>query len=215
VNAGEQPIVDVAETRPIVERAEMARGAKWHMVRDVVELRSGHTVQREVVVHPGAVGIVALDEELRVFVIRQYRHPVAAQLWEIPAGLLDEPGEDPLEAAKRELLEEVGLRASEWDHVIDVFSSPGMSSEVVRVFLARGLSPVIDHERPELVDEEVDLRVTAIPLSDLVDHVLAGRVHNALAVAGILAVAEAQRRGWSSLQPPGRPWPTPSWAPPG
>lgn len=187
-------------------------GAKWTVVTDRVELDADTAVDRDVVVHPGAVGVVALDSDDQVVVLRQYRHPVAAHLWEIPAGLLDEPGESPWSTARRELVEEAGLMASEWHTLVDLYSSPGMSSETIRVFLARGLSEVDPADRPPRTDEERDLVVARLGLPDLVHRVLAGHIHNSLAVAGLLAAAEARRAGWDSLLPPDHPWPGPSWA---
>ena len=186
--------------------------AKWSVVTDRVALDPETVVNRDVVVHPGAVGVIALDPDDRVVVLRQYRHPVAAHLWEIPAGLLDEPGEPPWATAQRELVEEAGIRAEQWHTLIDLYSSPGMSSETIRVFLARGLSDADPADRPPPTDEERDLVVARVPLPELVRRVLAGHVHNSLAVAGLLAAAESQRNGWSSLLPADHPWPGPSWA---
>jgi 8-oxo-dGDP phosphatase len=137
---------------------------------------------------------------------------VAAHLWEIPAGLLDGPGEPPLATAQRELVEEAGIVADQWHTLIDLYSSPGMSSETIRVFLARGLGDADPTDRPAPVDEERDLVVARVPLPELVRRVLTGHVHNAAAVAGLLAAAEAQRNGWVSLLPADHPWPGPSWA---
>jgi ADP-ribose pyrophosphatase len=178
---------------------------------DRVRLDPDTEVARDLVVHPGAVGVVALDEEERVTVIRQYRHPVAADLWEIPAGLLDEPGESPLSTAKRELVEEVGLQASVWHTLVDLYSSPGMSSETIRVFVARDISDVDPAARPEPKDEERHLVVRRVALDEAVEHVMAGQVHNSLAVAALLATSEARRQKWKTLRPPDHPWPGPSW----
>jgi 8-oxo-dGTP pyrophosphatase MutT (NUDIX family) len=210
--SGTPDVSDLAGSFPVTARHERMVGAKWQVVTDRVELDADTVVQRDVVVHPGAVGIVALDDDDEVVVLRQYRHPVASHLWEIPAGLLDEPGEAPLTTAQRELVEEAGVVADEWHTVIDLYSSPGMSSEVVRVFLARGLTTVDPSERPTPTDEERDLIVCRVPLTELVSRVLAGQVHNSLAVAGLLAVSESRRGGWTSLRPASHPWPAISWA---
>ncbi len=210
--SGTPDVNDLAGSFPVVTRRERMVGAKWKVVTDRVELDPDTAVDRDVVVHPGAVGIVALDDEERVVVLRQYRHPVASHLWEIPAGLLDEPGEPPLATAQRELVEEAGLTAAEWHTVIDLYSSPGMSSEAIRVFLARGLTVVDPADRPTPTDEERDLIVCSVDLSELVDRVLAGQLHNSLAVAALLAVAESRRGDWRSLRPPEDPWPATSWA---
>ena len=203
---------DQPGSKPVLERVERVAAAKWSVVTDRVQLDADTVVNRDVVVHPGAVGIVALDDDDRVVMLRQYRHPVACHLWEIPAGLLDDPGESPVETARRELVEEVGLVASQWHRVIDLHSSPGMSSETVRVFLARGLSDVDPALRPTPTDEERDLVVVKVGLDDLVERVLGGHIRNALAVAALLAVAEARRTQWRLLQPPEYPWPAPEWA---
>ncbi len=170
------------------------------MVTDSVELDGDVVVERDVVVHPGAVGIVALDDDERVVLIRQYRHAVQAQLWELPAGLLDEPGEDPLVGAQRELFEEAHLRADSWDLLIDLYSSPGMSSEVIRIFLARDLHEVAEHERHEQVDEERDMPSVRVPLDVACDLAMRGRIHNAMAVAGLLATERARASGWAGLR---------------
>ena len=196
----------------MTSRRERVVGAKWRVVTDRVVLDADTSVDRDVVVHPGAVGVVAIDDKGDVVVLRQYRHPIAGHLWEIPAGLLDEPGESPWSTAQRELVEEAGLLADEWHTLIDLYSSPGMSSETVRVFLARGLHDVNPAERPPRTDEERDLVVVRADLTELVQRVLAGHVHNSLAVAGLLAAAESRRGGWASLLPPDHPWAGPAWA---
>lgn len=205
-------ISDLTGSRPVTRRRERVSAAKWTVVTDRVLLDADTTVERDVVVHPGAVGVVAIDPDDQVVVLRQYRHPVAGQLWEIPAGLLDEPEESPLATAQRELVEEAGLKASQWDTLIDLYSSPGMSSETIRVFVARGLSEVNAADRPERTDEERDLVVVRVALSGLVDQILKGHVRNSLAVSGLLAAAEARRGGWATLLPPDHPWPGPSWS---
>lgn len=209
--SGSADVSDQTGSRPVIERVERLDAAKWSVVTDRVQLDADTVVNRDVVLHPGAVGIVALDDRERVVVLRQYRHPVASELWEIPAGLLDEPGESPLATAQRELVEEVGLRAAHWHRVIDLHSSPGMSSETIRVFLARGLADVDPALRPPATDEERDLVVVRVGLDDLVARVLGGHIRNSLAVAALLAVAESRREEWSSLRPPEDPWPAPSW----
>jgi len=204
-------VSDQPGSKPVLERVERLKTAKWSVVTDQVQLDADTVVNRDVVVHPGAVGVVALDESERVVMLRQYRHPVASHLWEIPAGLLDEPGESPVATAQRELVEEVGLVAAQWHRVIDLHSSPGMSSETIRVFLARGLGDVDPALRPPPTDEERDLVVVRVGLDDLVERVIGGHVRNSLAVAAILSVAECRRAEWRSLGPPEYPWPAPSW----
>ena len=109
---------------------------------DQVSMPGGVTSQRDVVELPGAVGIVAIDDEGRVLLVRQYRHPVRRRLWEIPAGLLDSTSESAVQAATRELAEEGHLRAAEWFTLVDTLTSPGSSDETVRILLARGLTDI-------------------------------------------------------------------------
>lgn len=171
---------------------------------DEVAMPGGRRARREVVEHPGAVAVVALDDADRVVLIHQYRYPLGRRLWELPAGLLDVPGEDPLRTAQRELVEEVGLQAGQWSLLVDVASSPGFTDQGERVFLARGLSEV---GRPEPAgDEEADLVVHRFELDEAVRMVFAGEVVNAPAVAGLLA-AQAVRDGRAQERDPGAPWP--------
>jgi 8-oxo-dGDP phosphatase len=155
-------------------------------------------VERDVVDHPGSVGVLALDAQDRVLLIFQYRHPAGHRLWEIPAGLRDVAGEPLWRTAQRELAEEAGQQATEWATLVDVFTSPGMTNERSRVFLARGLSPVdIDFER---VHEEADMPVEWVPLDEAVRHVLSGDLHNSLAATGILAAHAARATGFRDLR---------------
>jgi ADP-ribose pyrophosphatase len=163
----------------------------------------GDTAVREVIEHYGAVAVAALDQDGRVPLIYQYRHPLGRRLWELPAGLLDEAGEDPLTTARRELKEETGLAATDWRVLIDVASSPGFTDESVRVFLARGLTEV---GRPKAHDEEADLTVHWFRLEEAVLMVLRGEIVNATAAAGILA-AHAVTVDAEPTRPPDAPWP--------
>ena len=182
-------------------------GLVWDVRRDEVELGDGQTVTREVVVHTGAVGIIALDEHDRVLLVRQYRHPVLSYLWEPPAGLLDVAGEDPLDAARRELAEEADLRADEWHLLVDYYNSPGGSSESFRCYLARVLHDVPHDERHDRHAEERDMATSWVRLDDARDLVLRGRLHNPTAVCGVLAACAARDAGWSTLRPADSPWP--------
>ena len=135
------PVEDRAVSWPVVSTDELLRNWLITVRTDKVRLPDGHHAERTVVTHPGAVAVLALDDADRVLMIRQYRHPVGRELWEIPAGLRDADGESPLRTAQRELLEETGYRAREWHTLADYFSSPGYTTERIRVFLARGSSP--------------------------------------------------------------------------
>ena len=173
---------------------------------DTVRMPGGAIAVRDVVEHPGAVGVVVLDDVDRLIMIRQYRHPVRAYMWELPAGLLDEAGESALSAAQRELLEEVGLRAARWDVLVDVHSSAGMTDEAYRVYLARDVSAKAADFVPG-AHEEADMEEKWLPLDDAVSAVLAGEITNGLAVAGILATDRARRDGYTTLRPADARWP--------
>ncbi len=173
---------------------------------DTVRMPGGAIAVRDVVEHPGAVGVVVLDDDDRLIMIRQYRHPVRAYMWELPAGLLDEAGESALSAAQRELFEEVGLRAARWNVLVDVHSSAGMTDEAYRVYLARDVSAKAEDFVPG-VHEEADMEEKWLQLDDAVAAVLAGEITNGLAVAGILAADRARRDGYTTLRPADASWP--------
>ena len=170
--------------------------------RDIVSMPGGTTSQRDVVVHPGAVAVVALRGE-DVLLVNQYRHPVQRRLDELPAGLLDVAGEPALACAQRELVEEAGYEADTWHLLVDVLSSPGMTDEAIRVFLARDLREV-----PRAVQEHEELEMTTrwLPLTAAVDAALGGELENAACVTGVLAAAAAAARGFTGLRPPEAPW---------
>lgn len=182
------------------------RGRVVTLRRDEVQLTDALTV-REVVEHPGAVAVVALDDDEQVVMVKQYRHPVGRELEELPAGLLDVEDESALVAAKRELAEETRLQAERWDVLVDLYSSPGMSDEAVRVYLARGLSEATNDDGFVPEHEEVSMTVHRRRLDELVTQVLAGALQNGIAVAGVLAAASARQDGFSRLRPDDAPWP--------
>jgi ADP-ribose pyrophosphatase len=162
----------------------------------------GNIVTREVVENFGAVAIVAMDDDGRIPMVYQYRHPLARRLWELPAGLLDIDGEAPQVTAARELHEEAGLQAETWQVLIDLDSAPGFSDESVRVFLATGLTQV---KRPEAHDEEADLTLGWFSIAEAVQRVFSGEIVNSLAVSGILA-AHAVSEGLAEPRPVDAPW---------
>ncbi|HEY9324083.1 MAG TPA: NUDIX hydrolase [Agromyces sp.] len=166
-------------------------GRVWDVRSDTVRYGDGEIV-RQYVDHPGAAAVVAVDDERRVLLIQQYRHPIRHRDWEVPAGLLDIPGEEPLDAARRELAEEVDLEAVSWEPLVSIFTTPGGNDEVVHIFLARGLTRVAEAHPRE--DEEADIRTEWLPLADAVDGILAGRLRNGILIAGVLAAAEKLRQ---------------------
>jgi 8-oxo-dGDP phosphatase len=194
-------IRDVAEAWPVISSARLGDGTLVRLRKDVVRLPGGETVGRDVLEHPGAVAVLALDAEDRVLMIRQYRHPVGRLLWEIPAGLRDVAGEPLRATAERELLEEAGHRAAEWQVLIDSFSSPGISTERLRIFLARDLAEVPVAERSYVPEhEEAYLQVAWVPLDQAVARVLAGDLHNGVTELGILSAYVARQDGFSTLR---------------
>lgn len=176
------------------------------MRSDTVRLPDGSDVVRELVAHPGAVGIIALDDHDRVALVRQYRHPVGSYLWEAPAGLLDAEGEAPLLTAQRELYEEAHLRADTWHVLVDYYNSPGSSSEAFRCFLARDVSAV-DGDRHAGEGEERDMPLRWVDLDDAVAAAFRGDLHNPTTVSGVLAAYTARALRWSPLRPADSPWP--------
>lgn len=198
-----EPLQDVKDlSREVVARREIFRGFAFGLVSEDVRLDPAdpHPATRDFVDHPGAVAIVALREggdEPEVLLLRQYRHPVRALLWEVPAGLLDVAGEDPAAAAARELAEEACLQAGRLDVLVDYFTTPGGNSESLRIFLARDLTPAPLPAGFTREAEERELELRWVPLSQAVQAVHAGHIHNPSAVVGVLATA-------SALAAPGR-----------
>jgi 8-oxo-dGTP pyrophosphatase MutT (NUDIX family) len=198
---------DVIGTRPVLSTERLHAGMIWDVKADRVDLGEAGVVRREYIRHPGAVGILAVDEQGRVAVIDQYRHPVGMTLWEIPAGLLDVDGEPPHEAARRELAEEADLVAGSWHVLVDFMNSPGGTSEAFRCFLARDLSAVAEADRHQRTGEELGMQVRWVGLEELRDGILAGRLHSPSLVIGVLAALAARDAGWDTLRPVDAPWP--------
>jgi 8-oxo-dGDP phosphatase len=186
------PLSDEAHGVEVLESVVAFAGAVWDIRRERFAYGDA-TLTREFLEHPGAVAVLAVDDDDRILCIQQYRHPLQMRDWEIPAGLLDVDGEPTLEAAQRELAEEVDLVAADWQPLITMHTSPGGSDEVIHVFRATGLSPA-----PEAFDrdsEEADIVVRWVALSAAVDAVLAGRVHNGIFQAAVLAEHARRTRG--------------------
>jgi 8-oxo-dGDP phosphatase len=172
---------------------------------DQVTMPGGNESQRDVVEHPGAVGVVALDDSGRVMLIKQYRHPVKEALFELPAGLLDVEGEQALAAAQRELGEEAGIQAERWNVLVDVLTSPGMTDEASRIYLARSVSDMGEERSTE--DEEADIELNWVDLDEALRSVMSGGIRNSLAVMGLLAAARARDAGFENLREAEAPWP--------
>lgn len=182
--------VDRPESWPVLGTEPVWRGtAPFSVRRDTVH-RPGHPdvpFGRLVLDHPGAAAVLAVDDDERVLVLEQYRHPAARRFVELPAGLLDEPGEDPLDAARRELREEAVLLAGTWSHLLSTYPSPGLSSERIEIFLAHDLREAPDRGGFEPAHEEADMTTAWVPVQDLVAGVLAGRLTNGPLALAVLA----------------------------
>lgn len=190
-------LVDTPEAWLVRASRTAFQGAKIAIRVDEVEMPGDFTAVRDLVVHPGSVGVLVLDEAdpdaPRVLVLSQYRHPVSRRLWEFPAGLLDEPGESALLAAQRELAEEAHLTGGDWRVLVDAYTTPGCSDEAVRLYVARGTRP-IGGARVAGIHEEADMELRWVDLDALVTGVLAGDLHNPLVVIGALALQAALAR---------------------
>jgi ADP-ribose pyrophosphatase len=185
----------VHDSRPLVDTG-------WVVgLREDVISRPGHaeeTFTRWTLEHPGAVVVLAVDDEERVLCLRQYRHSNEQVFVELPAGLKDVAGESAIDTAARELREEAELSASDWRLLLSTYSSAGITTEVHDIFLARGLAPA---PRGEMVmeHEEAELEVLWAPMSELLEAVLAGRVRQGPLVQAVLAYDVLSRR--DSLAP--------------
>lgn len=201
-------VVDRPEDWPVLDRQVKATGRVQDFVEDRVLTPSGEQIVRQWVEHPGAVAVMAMDDQGRLAVVHQYRHPVGYRLVEPPAGILDHAGESGVSAARRELAEEARLAASDWRTLVDIFTSPGGLQESIRIFLARDLSPT---ERPDgfVVDgEEADMCLYWLPLEHLVELIYLGEVQSPTMVAGTLALALAVEQGrLDQLRPADADWP--------
>ena len=191
----DEELSDRSESWPVRESREAFRHPFLSLALDTVEAPDGESFERVYVRHKGAVGVVAMDEDDRVLLLEQYRHPARARLVELPAGVLDQEGEDPRDAAVRELAEEADLVAAEWTPLLRMLSSPGFSDEHWHVYLARGLTAVPESGRHTRVHEEAYMTRVWVPLGDAVGAALAGQITDAMAVGGVLAASA--RRGLS------------------
>jgi 8-oxo-dGTP pyrophosphatase MutT (NUDIX family) len=192
------PLADAPERWPVRHTTRPYQG--FIAVReDSVTGPDGAEFTRVVMESPGAVGVLVVDDahadEPRVLLLRQYRHAAGSRLLEVPAGLLDMEGEEPLAAAVRELEEEASLRADSWSPLLRIWSSPGLSDEHWDVYLASGLSVVPEVERAPREHEEADMTAVWVPLSAAVEAVLEGRIADSMAVSAVLALHARRTRG--------------------
>lgn len=170
----------------VSKRDVVFKGKIWDVVSETFNYNDAQ-LTREFVAHPGAVAVIALNEDQEILLIKQYRHPVREYLWEIPAGLLDMPGESRLEAAKRELLEETGYIAAQWQELIEFHTTPGGNDETITIFVAQELR--LQGHDLELEGEEVDLELRWVPLAEALGSVLKSEMRSPSAGYGIMALA--------------------------
>ncbi len=182
-------LADEPADHTIVSSELVFSGRVWNVLSDRFSY-GDHEIVREYVEHPGAVAVLAIDDLDRVLLIQQYRHPIRTRDWELPAGLLDMVGEHPLETARRELAEEADLVANQWSELVSFHPSPGGNSELIRVYLATGLSAA--EQVFERTEEEADIRLEWIAFDDAVAGVLDGRFRNSILMLAVLA-AHARR----------------------
>jgi ADP-ribose pyrophosphatase len=162
-----------------LERRSIFEGKILRVYLDRVRLPNGKEAEREVVLHWGAVGMVPLDEDNHVFLVRQYRHATGKDLVEIPAGKLA-AGEDPLDCARRELMEEIGYSADEWVKLAAFYTSPGFSDETLCLYLARGL-----HAGKADPDEDEFLEIMRVPLVEAMAMIASGEIEDSKTICGL------------------------------
>ena len=187
-------IGDSAESWPVSGTESAFESSYVSLAVDTIVDPAGDEHSRAVVRPHGAIGVLALDEDDRILLVEQYRHPVGRRLLEIPAGTLDVPGESTRDAAARELAEEADVVAAEWESILHLLATPGYSTEAWEVFHATGLSAVPEADRTIREAEEADMAQWWLPFDQAVDAVLAGRISDSMTVASILAVQVLRSR---------------------
>ena len=179
------PLADVADPAPLLSRETVFDGMVWDIVRDTVTF-GGRPMMREYMAHTGAVVVAAFDDDDRLLLINQYRQPIGSREWELPAGLLDLPGEDRLAAAQRELAEEADLVAAHWRELVTYHPSAGGSDEAITIYEARELSS--SEEVHARTDEEAEIVVRWEPLEVVIAAIGAGMLRNGPLITAALLV---------------------------
>ena len=167
-------------TESIVKLRTVYSGRVITLNVETVRLPNGHVTDLEIMHHPGGAAVVAIDAASRVCLLRQFRHAIGGWIWELPAGKL-EPTEPALDTARRELIEEAGIEAAEWLPLGDYVSSPGVFTETVKLYLARGLRAVtISHEAAELIE------IHWVPFDEACGRALSGEINDGKTALGLL-----------------------------
>jgi ADP-ribose pyrophosphatase len=177
-------------TEHTVESKTVYQGRLLHVREDIVRLPDGKPARREYIVHPGAAVMLAMPDAHSVLMERQYRYPLRSHVYELPAGKMD-PGEDALETAKRELLEETGYRARDWRHLLTTYPVVGYSNERIELYLARDLEYV-----GHALDEGEFLDVFTLPLDEAIQWVRSGRIVEAKTIMALLLAERIAAGRW-------------------
>ena len=173
----------------VINRKQVAyRGRAFTVFTENITLPNGKTTELDVLKHPGAAAIVAMDDPETVVLIRQYRHAIESHIWEIPAGTLD-PGESPLSCAKRELAEETGFSAATWEKLGEIVPVPGYSNERIHLYLASDLDA-----GAQALDEGEWLEVHRVAVSDALEMIRTGEIQDGKTIAGLFMARRAMGR---------------------
>lgn len=167
----------------LLKRNRLYEGRVFNVIVDDVEYPSGNRSVREVAEHPGGSVALALFPDRRIILVNQHRYPFEEFIWELPAGKLD-PGEDPLHCAQRELREETGYRASAWEKLTSIYTSPGFCSEVLHLFLARNLGGGAEERILEEGEQTMTMKI--LPIAEAIAMIESGEIKDAKTICGIL-----------------------------
>lgn len=173
----------------VLKKTQLHRGRVFALIRERISLPNGATIDLDIIRHPGAAAMIPLNEHGSLVMIRQYRHAIGEYIWEIPAGTLN-PDESPLECAKRELIEETGYSATEWEELGTIIPVPGYSDEKIHIFLAQGLQSA----RQNLDPDEI-LHVREIPLEEALHMAETGEIKDSKTISSLFLLRRRLDKG--------------------